>query len=259
MTPRTAVPLLAALALPVLLGAAPPATTAPGCEVVAAELTWGFKESFRAYIDGSIANGEWTVADGATYTTPEFGFPVATGVVDPRGPGGRVEFDGSVRFTGHGGILDTTIANPVLVFRGAGEPALLLLDVTGDTMAGDSVESTGTPFVEVDLSGQDLSASDGTVRLVEATTTLTAEGEVAFPNYPAGTEFDPITVTIDVGDCDLGTAPGPGTDSADDPGTGDPGTDSSAGLPAWAVIAGSVAGLLAIVTVVLVVAVRRRG
>ena len=40
---------------------------APGCDVVSASLEWGFKESFRGYIDGSIANGEWTVAEGAAY------------------------------------------------------------------------------------------------------------------------------------------------------------------------------------------------
>src|SRR5690606_24359517 len=43
-----------------------------GCEVVGAALGWGFKEEFRAYVDGSIANGEWTTADGATYETPSF-------------------------------------------------------------------------------------------------------------------------------------------------------------------------------------------
>src|SRR5690606_23738697 len=43
-----------------------------GCTVTDAELVWGYKESFRSYISGSIAHGEWTVADGAAYETPNF-------------------------------------------------------------------------------------------------------------------------------------------------------------------------------------------
>ncbi|MCO7256605.1 HtaA domain-containing protein, partial [Dickeya oryzae] len=93
----------------------------------------------------------WEVADGAVYESPLFLFPGA-GRLDPRAPNGQIGFVGSVRFTGHDGLLDTTIANPVLVFRGE-EPALLLLDVSGPTMEGDEVSVTESPFVEVDLTG----------------------------------------------------------------------------------------------------------
>jgi hypothetical protein len=205
---RRALAALLAVSALALLPAAPAAAQAPGCDVDTATLTWGFKESFRAYIDGSIANGEWTVADGATYETPSFGFAAEDGRLDPRDPNGSVGFPGSVRFTGHGGILDTTIANPVLILRGADQDGLLLLDVSGPTMEGDEVAVTEAPFVTVDLSGQDLAPVDGVVTIDEAPTTLTEEGEAAFPNYPAGTEFDPISATIDVGaDCDLSGLP----------------------------------------------------
>jgi hypothetical protein len=208
---RRALAALLAVSAFALLPAAPAAAQtpaqAPGCDVDAATLTWGFKESFRAYIDGSIANGEWTVADGATYATPSFGFAADSGRVDPRDPNGQIDFPGSVRFTGHGGLLDTTIANPVLLLRGSDTDALLLLDVSGPTMDGDEVAVTATPFVTIDLSGQDLAAVDGVVTIVDAPTTLTADGEAAFPDYPAGTEFDPLSATVDVGDCDLSGLP----------------------------------------------------
>lgn len=192
---------LAAGAL-VVAPAAPALAQAPGCEVESATLDWGFKESFRAYIDGSIANGEWTVADGATYATPTFGFPAESGRLDPRDPNGSIGFAGSVRFTGHGGILDTTVANPVLVIRPDGT-GVLLLDVSGPTMEGDQVSVTEASFLDVDLDGQDLTPADGVVTIDAAPTTLTADGAEAFPNYEAGTAFDPLTVTADVGDCDL--------------------------------------------------------
>lgn len=213
----------------------------PGCDVASASLTWGFKESFRAYIDGSIANGEWTVADGATYDTPSFGFPGGSGLITGLPLAGQIDFPGSVRFTGHGGILDTTIANPVLVFRESGD-ALLLLDVSGPTMAGDQVSVTATPFVSIDLSGQDLAPVDGVVTITDAPTTLTADGETAFPNYPAGETFDPVTVTLPVGDCALAAAPG-----AADPDTvrpGEPRNTATVVILTVVVSATSIAGIV---------------
>jgi hypothetical protein len=177
---------------------------APGCEVASADLTWGFKESFRAYIDGSIANGEWTTADGATYHTPSFGFPAGTGKIDPVAFTGDVAFGGSVRYTGHGGVLETTIANPVIRLDGV-DRATLLLDVSGPTMAGDAFTATAVPFVEIDLSAGGVLTRQGDVVLIDgAPAVLTEAGSEAFPNYEAGTAFDPVTVEITVDDdCDL--------------------------------------------------------
>lgn len=225
---------LLALGALTLVPAAPAAAQAPGCDVASATLEWGFKETFRAYIDGSIANGEWTVGDGATYATPTFGFPAASGRIDPRDPNGEIGFTGSIRFTGHGGVLDTTVSNPVLVIRPNGT-GVLLLDVDGPTMEGDEVSVIAAEFVEVDLAGQDLTPVDGVITIDAAPTTLTVAGSEAFPNYPAGEAFDPITVTADVGDCDLTGQP-IGTDTID----GDGGLDV---VPL--VVGGAVVALLA--------------
>lgn len=206
-----------------LLGSAAPAATAQtpddqtpddqtpakSCTVTAGALEWGFKESFRAYIDGSIANGEWTATDGASYATPSFTFPVNGFAALDAGPAGVVPFGGAVRFTGHGGVLDTTVANPVLEFGEDGD-ARLLLDVSGPTMDGEQVAVTGAPFVDIDLGGQSLSAVDGVLAITEAPTVLTEEGAAAFPNYEAGADFDPVSVRLEVaGDCDLAAEPTP--------------------------------------------------
>jgi hypothetical protein len=244
---RRALPLLLAVGLLVAAPAGAASAQAPGCEVESGVLSWGFKESFRAYIDGSIANGEWTVADGATYDTPSFGFPAETGRVDPRDPNGSIAFAGAVRFTGHGGILDTTVANPVLVVRPDGT-GILLLDVSGPTMEGDEVTVTEAEFLDVDLTGQDLTPVEGVITIDAAPTTLTADGAVAFPNYEAGSDFDPLTVTLDVGDCDL---------------TGQPiGTDTKVdatveGMPWLAPAVGALLVAAAAATIALI-AVRRR-
>lgn len=239
----------AALLVAGLLSVAPVAddaveAQAPGCDVESATLTWGFKESFRAYIDGSIANGEWTVADGATYDTPLFGFSAGTGRVDPRAPYGTVRFAGSIRFTGHGGILDTTVSNPILQFTPSGLE--LLLDVEGPTMEGDPISVQQEPFVDVDLGGQDLTPVDGVITIVDAPTTLRDEGAAAFPNYPAGEAFDPLSATLDVGECDLEGQP-IGGDVVD--------ASAPTWLP-WALLAGG--GVVAVALVAWVFALTRR-
>jgi hypothetical protein len=180
------------LIVPAVLAAA--LAVAPGCAVTDATLTWGFKESFRAYIDGSIANGEWTVSNGAVYATPSFSWPGGTGRYDPATGTGYIDFTGSVRFTGHDGVLDTTIENPTLVLDGA--TGTLWLDVTGVTMDGAMVDTDDVPFValsSVEVTGEDAA------RTLDAGTALTEDGAAAFPNYPAGEAFDPVAVSMTVG------------------------------------------------------------
>lgn len=231
----------AAALVPATSAAATPAQ-APGCDVVSAELTWGFKESFRAYIDGSIANGEWTVADGATYETPSFSWSNGSGSLDAPSLTGDVAFSGSVRFTGHGDILDTTIANPVIRFDSV-DRATLLLDVSGPTMAGDPFSATAVPFAEIDLTGVGVLTRLGDTVLIDgAPTVLTAEGSAAFPNYEARTEFDPVTVELAVGDdCEISLGDGLIGDATP-----------------FLVLVAVLAGLLVIAVVVVVVVRHRR-
>ena len=178
--------MIAALALAAALAAS------PVCTVDDATMTWGFKESFRSYISGTIANGEWTVSDGATYETPYFGFSGGTGSLD--GGVGTVSFGGSIEFTGHGGILDTIVSNPQIVFDGS-DTATLLLDVSGTTQEGEPVDLDAVEFATVKL---DALEQDDAIVLTEAATTLTADGAAAFGTYEAGEALDPIAATIPV-------------------------------------------------------------
>lgn len=179
------------------------AETPAGCTVESASLTWGFKESFRSYISGTIANGDWTLADGATYATPAFTWPTGTGVFSVEDWTGLVELPGSIAFTGHGGLLSTTVKDPQLLVVDA-STAYLLLDVSGvtmeDAMAG--VDETATAedvsFVLLDLAGGTVEVSeDGTqVTATDVPATITSEGFATFPNYEAGTAFDPVSFQI---------------------------------------------------------------
>ena len=181
-------------------------TAAAGCTVTGGTLTWGFKESFRSYISGTIAKGSWEPIGGATYETPNFGWSGATGAFDPATLAGDVHFPGGVHFTGHNGLLDTTIANPTLRFAGDGS-GVLLLDLTSlsmdDAMAGntENVQTlTQVPMVSLDLASAPLqkSADEVTVVGTAVPTAITAEGYAAFGSYEAGSAFDPATFSFTV-------------------------------------------------------------
>jgi hypothetical protein len=170
-----------------------------GCTVEGAELHWGFKDSFRAYIDGSIANGEWTTADGATYETPLFTWASGVGGYDATTEDADLAFTGSVRFTGHGGVLDTTIANPRVVVEG--DRAVLLLDVTGTTQSGEPVAQAGVEFADLDLAAAERGGGGDLVAFRGIPATLTAAGAAAFGTYPEGEALDvlDLRITLDRG------------------------------------------------------------
>ncbi len=177
-------------------------------------MTWGFKESFRSYISGTIANGEWTVADGATYETPDFGWADGEGSYDGETGKGLVEFTGSITFTGHGDILNTTVGNPQFQFVDAGT-ALLILDVTGTTQEGEAVSELGVEFVELDLADV-VQIVDGILTVTDATALLTPAGAAAFGTYPEGEQFDPVSLTavLDASCADEVTVAPGGNDSS---------------------------------------------
>jgi len=189
---------------------------AGGCTVTGGTLTWGFKESFRSYVSGTIANGSWEASDGASYATPSFSWSGATGEVDAQG-NGRIAFAGTVRFTGHGGLLDTRISSPVLVLGQGG--AVLQLDTSGvsmdDALAGraDAVAThPAVPFAALAVDPAVFAGRAGEVSAADVPATVTAEGFAAFGSYEAGTPLDPVSVAVTL-DCTAASSPAPAASS----------------------------------------------
>lgn len=212
---RTLAPTTAALATalaliaptsPASAAGTSPTDSATACEITGGQLSWGIKESFRAYISGTIANGTWEVTDGATYETPAFGWSDVSGVIDRETLAGSAEFTGAVHFTGHDGLLDTVMAHPTLIFDedGTGRLLLDLSNVTmDDALAGDTENAqaiTQASFITLDLASAPLTLdADGTtVSATAVATAITQEGFDAFGTYETGTAFDPLDVTLTI-------------------------------------------------------------
>ncbi|MDX2024792.1 HtaA domain-containing protein [Microcella sp.] len=183
----------AALALPVpVIGAAAPAEA---CTAEAGSFTWGFKESFRAYISGSIANGEWSTEGDIGYATPAFFSDAMAGSVELEPLAGELGVEGAVRFTGHEGILDTTLSNLRLVVESP-DRLVVVVDVRGTTQDFVPVDSAGVRFLTGDLTAAQWSASSDGLLIENIALTLTADGAEAFGTYPEGEPFDPLTLAL---------------------------------------------------------------
>ncbi|MGO1798447.1 MAG: HtaA domain-containing protein [Candidatus Microbacterium stercoravium] len=232
---------LAGSALLVAPTAASAQTSDAACEVTGSTLSWGVKESFRAYISGSIANGSWETSDGADYETPEFVWTGGTGTFDPETGTGSVSFVGTVHFTGHDGVLDLTLANPTVEFESGGSAALLL-DARSTDMEGEVAVDTAQEWVgDITLDG-DLIPSDGVLDIAEQPTTLTNSGAAAFAGfYEAGVELDPVSVTLELDGCDTGVSTISEEPVAEEPVAAAPIAEEETDIPWLPIVIGGVA------------------
>lgn len=155
--------------------------------IKSANLGWGVRDSFRNYVRGGIANGSWEL-NGASYSSDAFSWSNGTGTF--KGGKGSISFSGSVRFTGHHGILDTTIANPRLEING--NSGTLYATMNSNNPSGKATNYGEVALLKVDLSG--LQSSADAVSVNGAATTLTAEGAKAFAGfYEAGKDMAPLS------------------------------------------------------------------
>ncbi|HIW92214.1 MAG TPA: HtaA domain-containing protein [Candidatus Corynebacterium avicola] len=168
--------------------------------VAEARMGWGLKESFRSYIRGSIANGGWDLDGGAVYSDGAFVFTGSDGtaeVSDGSLSSATLTFGGSVHFTGHDGVLDTTVANPELKIDG--DTGTLYADVSSNDTEGNPHDYGRIAVADLAVDGAEV--TDG-VAEGSATATLTADGSAAMGSfYETGAEMDPLSFAAALG-CD---------------------------------------------------------
>lgn len=168
-------------------------TTQADGTISAATFSWGVRSSFRNYIGGGIAKGSWELTD-TTYSSSAFNWANGSGTYS--NGKGSISFTGSVRFTGHGGTLNTLMSNPRLGINGS--TGTLYLSVTSNDMNGNATNHGEVAFATVDTSS--LAVNGSTISLSGASATLTEAGAAAFAGfYKAGEALDPISFTGTLG------------------------------------------------------------
>ncbi|WKX70006.1 HtaA domain-containing protein [Streptomyces sp. XD-27] len=230
-------------------------------------LDWGVKKSFRDYVTGPIAHGKITVSGGAKKTDGGFRFLGGQGTYDEKSRTLNAAFDGTVRFTGHGGDLDLKFSD--LKVRGKGAKGSLVADVSAkDRGTGKVTESDDLTVAELKLPAS-YGPKGGVVTLTKAPATLTKDGAKAFGGfYHSGDALDPVTVSVSL-DEDAALPGGGGSDTSVNSGSGSGGVvgggstggtgslaATGAGVPSATLLGG--AGLLAAGGAAAVFATRRR-
>jgi len=226
---------------------------AGGCFVEAATLDWGFKDSFRTYIEG-IAAGGWELTD-VTYEYPEFVWSTGEGGVDAGTMTGLVAYGGAIRFTGHQGALDTTLANARVEL--AGDTGYLVFDVSGTTQDGQPVTAAGVRFAEFAV--PDLSVGAEGLVLDALPSTLTEAGAAAFGTYEAGEALDPVSAVLPVAaDCAVAAPVADDGAAVATAAEVDASSATPEAAPMWPWAVGGIVFVLAAGVVVWIVVARRR-
>lgn len=200
-------------------GDSTPGGTKPGTDTPAdprpkamtADLHWGIRKSFLDYVTGPIAHGTVEVSEGAT---GRFVFPLADDEALAHRNFMGAAFKGKVRFTGHGGLLDLTIANPAIVREG--QAWKLMADVASRpfTMPGArpgsslraAAASTDAPAPArvhlANLGGMNLAHTSTGATVSFSSVELTEQGAQAFGGfYKAGNRaLDALTVSLRAAD-----------------------------------------------------------
>jgi len=179
----------------------PAAPAEPICvarSVTGGTMNWGLKESFRSYVDGPIAKGEFT--GGA--------FAVSSGSVNvDAGDRGQIRFTGGITATGHDGLLNFRLSNPRIVLNGNGTGSLYAYVSSTDTTGKKTTDAT-VRFATLSFSGK---SSGSTFAVTGASARLTSAGAAAFAGfYDAGTALDSVSFRVSLGGtttCDSATDP----------------------------------------------------
>ncbi|WP_367041297.1 HtaA domain-containing protein [Streptomyces sp. Je 1-332] len=227
-----------------------------------AAVDWGVRRTFREYVTGSIAQGEWKLSAGAQDGGALFRFPQGEGTYDKKKQTLDADFAGAVRFTGEHG-LDLTLS----------KVAVEAEDGKGTLFA--SVRSKGDKGVTlrkvplITFAAGELKPKDGLVSLTEVPSKLTADGAKAFGGmYKAGSAMDPLSLAVALdADAklpalpDLGSSasPTPQAKKAAEPKTENAADSSDSSSPALPIGIGAGVAVLLAAAVTFGVVRKRRG
>ncbi|WP_399924669.1 HtaA domain-containing protein [Streptomyces kanamyceticus] len=161
-----------------------------------AAVDWGVRRTFREYVTGSIAQGEWKLSGGAEDGGALFRFPKGEGTYDAKKRRLAADFAGAVRFTGEHG-LDLTLSEITVEVKDGKGTLYADVDDGEGGAGGDEGVMKKAPLVTFAASEKELRPEDGLVSLTEVPSKLTTDGAKAFGGmYKAGADMDPLSLAV---------------------------------------------------------------
>lgn len=217
--------------------------------VVSGSLNWAIKDSFNSYVQSSIAHGSITLSG----VSGKFTFPISGGKFDTKAKQGTFYYSGSVHYSGHQGVLDVTVSNPILEVNGTS--GVLYADVKTSDMSGNKKTLGRVAFADVAFSR--VSVLDSSFALEASSVTLTAAGAQSFAGfYSAGQQLALLSSQGSVQNCQFVDKNGTVMERDAFGSTHEASTLAATG--AQTVTSTAAAGLIAVVGVALVALARRR-
>ncbi|WP_432897277.1 HtaA domain-containing protein [Micromonospora matsumotoense] len=192
-----------------LIGVSP--AQAAGTDIRSGSLTWGFKASFRAYVNTGNGNPPIAASEGASINSDgTFTFPAKGGTHDPDTGAIDARYGGKIVFSYPAHFFTISLANPTIVVTGG--TTSVTADVDLLTTAAEPVSVRQATIATID--GKP-GGSGGTVTATNLAATLTAEGASAFNGfYSAGSALDPLSFTFSTGGGSGQTGPAVGVTPA---------------------------------------------
>ncbi|MCI1964421.1 MAG: HtaA domain-containing protein [Ancrocorticia sp.] len=162
-------------------------------------LTWGLKASFINYLTSKIANGTVTATDGAALPNGQQSaadYTLAPGQQFGEGTPDEVQFQGTVQYTGHDGVLDVTLSDPVIDFSAnVLKVTVSSREFAGATTLGDLVNYGEIAFAS--LTGLKATPGEDGMAISVSSAKLTEEGAQAFAGfYKEGEALDVPTAVL---------------------------------------------------------------
>ncbi|HEU5150708.1 MAG TPA: HtaA domain-containing protein [Iamia sp.] len=171
-----------------------PAQEAPApVAITVGDLEWGVRASFRSYVGeaGITTSAGVTRGDGGT-----FHWPIESGTYQAGTRTTTLQFGGTVRFYGHGGALDLSIARPRVEVGPDG--GLLHADMSGLSHAGEPFDWPGAEVAILDVAAAEPVVTAATTTWAAVAASLSEAGVDAFADfYPLGAPLDPLTATYE--------------------------------------------------------------
>ncbi|MFD0553093.1 HtaA domain-containing protein [Streptomyces rectiviolaceus] len=154
------------------------------------------RRTFREYVTGSIAKGEWKLLAGAQDGGALFRFPQGEGTYDEKKQTLDADFAGAVRFTGEHG-LDLALSKVAVEVKDGQGTLLADVDSKGSKGSKGDKGVTLKKAPLITFAAKELKPKDGLVSLTEAPSKLTADGAKAFGGmYKAGSAMDPLSLAV---------------------------------------------------------------